>query len=107
MKGICLKFYAYEFQKQHGILLYEWLLELARKEGIHGGTAFRGISGFGRHGNLHEERFFELAGNVPVEVSFIVNEEEAKHFLNLLKNEKLDLFYVKFPVEHGELTEKE
>lgn len=104
MKGICLKFYAYEFQKHHHILLYEWLLEFAKKEGIQGGTAFRGISGFGRHGSLHDEGFFELAGNVPIEVTFILSEGESVRFLNALKEEKLDLFYVKIPVEYGNLS---
>ncbi|MFT3790053.1 MAG: DUF190 domain-containing protein [Rudaea sp.] len=44
------------------MLLYEWLLERARKLGIHGGSAFRAIAGYGRHGRLHEQQFFELAG---------------------------------------------
>lgn len=103
MKGICLKFYAYEFQKHHGILLYEWLLEFAKKEGIYGGTAFRGIAGFGRHKSLHEEHFFELAANVPIEVTFILDEKESSQFLEILKKEKLDLFYVKTIVEYGDL----
>lgn len=106
MKGISLKFYAYEFQKYHGILLYEWLLEFAKKNGIRGGTAFRGIAGFGRHSKLHEEHFFELAANIPIEVNFSLNEEEALRFLELLKKEKLDLFYVKTEVEYGDLNDK-
>jgi len=63
----CLKFYVHEHRRHHGILLYEWLLERAKKLGIHGGSAFRAIAGFGRHGILHEDHFFELAGNLPVE----------------------------------------
>lgn len=105
MKGISLKFYAYEFQKHHGMLLYEWLLEFAKKEGIHGGTAFRGVAGFGRHKSLHEEHFFELSANVPIEVTFILTQEEYQKFLNKLKQEKLDLFYVKIDVEYGDLKD--
>ncbi|MBS1221689.1 MAG: hypothetical protein H6R23_1309 [Proteobacteria bacterium] len=55
MKGTYLKFYVHEHRRHHGILLYEWLLERARKLGIHGGSAFRAIAGFGRHGVLHED----------------------------------------------------
>jgi len=77
MQGIYLKFYVQENRRHHGILAYEWLLEEARKLGIHGGSAFRAIAGFGRHGKLHEEHFFELAG------------------------EKLRLFYIKVPLEMG------
>jgi PII-like signaling protein len=71
VKGVCLTFYAYEFQKHRGMLLYEWLVEFAKKEGIRGGTALRGITGFGREKNLHDEHFFELAANVLIEVSFV------------------------------------
>lgn len=104
MKGFSLKFYAYEFQKHNGILMYEWLLEFAKKNGIHGGSAFRGIAGFGRKGAMHEEHFFELASDVPVEVSFIIPENEMNRFLELLKNEKTDLFFTKSEIEYGTLS---
>jgi hypothetical protein len=50
---------------------------------------------------LHEETFLELAADLPVEVSFVASEGEARRFLGLLQAENLDLFYVKFPVEYG------
>lgn len=106
MKGICLRFYSYEQQKHHsGMLLYEWLLEFARKNKIHGGSAFRGIAGYGRHGVMHEEHFFELASNVPIEVDFILSEEEAATFCGLLKKEAIDLVYVKTAIEYGTLKD--
>jgi PII-like signaling protein len=101
MKGTCLKFYVHEHRRHHGILLYEWLLERAKKLGIHGGSAFRAIAGFGRHGILHEDHFFELAGNLPVEVVFMVGEEEAARLLELIEQEKVHVFYVKMPAEYG------
>lgn len=101
MQGIFLKFYVSEYREHNGILLYEWLLERAKKNGIHGGTATRAVAGFGRHGILHEETFLELGENLPVEVSFVLSEEEAANFLDLLQAENEDLFYVKFPVEYG------
>ena len=60
--GTYLRFYTHENRKHHHVLLYEWLLEQAKKCGIHGGSAFRAIAGYGRHGVLHEQHFFELAG---------------------------------------------
>jgi len=65
----------------------------------------RAIAGFGRHGILHEETFLELAADLPVEVSFVLDEEEVARLLNLLQAEKIDLFYVKFPAEYGFLPE--
>ena len=103
MQGIFLKFYVNEHSKHRGILLFEWLLERAKKNGIHGGTAMRAIAGFGRHGRLHEGTFIELAAALPVEVGFVLSEDETERFLTLLREEKLELFYVKFPVEYGVL----
>jgi PII-like signaling protein len=109
MKGVCLRFYTHEHQKHHtGMLLYEWLLEFAKSNKIHGGSAFRGIAGFGRHGVLHEEHFFELASNVPIELLFIMSEKEADKFLNLLRDtEILDLLYVKTAIEYGALNDEQ
>ena len=106
MQGIYLKFYVHENRKHHGILLYEWLLEHAKANGIHGGSAFRAIAGFGRHGVLHEEHFFELAGDLAVEVVFVLNDSEAQRMLDLLTKENISLFYVKIPVEYGILNEQ-
>jgi len=41
---------------------------------------------------------------LPVEVGFVLNEEETERFLVLLREEELELFYVKFPVEYGVLS---
>ena len=101
MQGVYLKFYVQEKRRHHGILAYEWLLETARKIGIHGGSAFRAIAGFGRHGRLHEEHFFELAGDLSVEVGFALTEEEAQRLLAHLADDKLELFYIKVPLEMG------
>jgi PII-like signaling protein len=101
MQGVYLKFYVQEKRRHHGILAYEWLLEAAKKLGIHGGSAFRAIAGYGRHGKLHEEHFFELAGDVSVEVGFALTEEEAQTLLAHLAGEKLRMFYIKVPLEMG------
>jgi len=101
MQGICLKIFVSESQRHHGKLLFEWLLEQAKSMGIGGATAIRAIAGFGRHGRLHEEAFFELAGDLPVEVEFLVSEEQAERLLALLKDENLRLFYARMPAEYG------
>jgi uncharacterized protein len=101
MKGTYLKFYVHEHRRHQGILLYEWLLERAKKLGIHGGSAFRAIAGFGRNGVLHEDHFFELAGNLPVEVVFMVSDEEAAQLLHSIEQESIRVFYIKVPAEYG------
>jgi len=99
MKGTHLRFYTYENRKHGSMLMYEWLLERAKQIGIHGGSAFRAIAGFGRHGKLHEQHFFELAGDVPVLVEFIVSDAEAEQLLAALRAENAQLFYARLPAE--------
>lgn len=101
MKGTLLRFYVHEKRKHHHIALFEWLLEQAKKSGIHGGSAFRAIAGFGRHGILHEEHFFELAAEMTIEVEFVVSDEEAQKFLDLLRQERVSIFYARLPAEFG------
>ncbi|NDU86529.1 MAG: DUF190 domain-containing protein [Ferrovum sp.] len=101
MQGIYLKFYLHENHRHHHQLAYEWLLEQAKSLGIHGGSAFKAIAGFGRHGVLHEDHFFELANDLPVEVVFVVTEAQANHLLNLAEENRIPLLYVKIPVDYG------
>jgi len=99
VQGIHLRFYTYENRKHGGDLVYEWLLEQAKTLGIHGGSAFRAIAGFGRHGRLHEQHFFELAGDVPVLVEFIVTETEADSLIALMRKANIHLFYARLVTE--------
>ena len=101
MQGTYLKFYVHENRNHQHTLVYEWLLEQAKKLGIHGGSAFRAIAGFGRNGVMHEDHFFELAGGLPVEVTFMVSDEEANKLLEIIRDEGLTLFYLKLPAEYG------
>ncbi len=101
MQGIYLKFYVAEKEKLGDIVIYEWLLERAKEIGIRGGSAFRAMAGYGRRHTMHEDHFFELQGHLPVEVGFVVTEEEAQMLLDMIADQPLSLFYVKVPVEFG------
>jgi PII-like signaling protein len=101
MDGYLLRFYVHENDRLHGQLAWEWLLTQANALGIRGGSAFRAVAGFGRHRVLHEERFFELAGSVTVEVEFIVTEDEARPLLDAVARERLRVFYARTPAHFG------
>lgn len=96
-----LAFYVSEKQHRADIPMYEWLLEEARAMGIHGGSAFRAIAGFGRHGRLHEETFFELAGELAVKVEFILDDALADKLLEKVRSENRNVFYARHKVESG------
>lgn len=101
MNGTFLRFYMREDQKHRHHMLYDWLLREARQLGIHGGTVFRGVAGFGHHGKLHFQRFFELAGELPMQIDFVVSEDEAQKLIDAITREGVRLFYVKIPVTFG------
>ena len=101
MKGSLLRFYMHENRKHGHILLYEWLLEQAKKIGIHGGSAFRAIAGFGSHGRIHEQRFFELAGDLTVQVDFLVSDEDADKLLDLFRRENIHVVFARLEAEIG------
>ena len=101
MQGSFCRFYVHENDRHHGRPLWEWLLEQANRLGIRGGSAFKGMAGFGRNHVLHEDRFFELAGTVTVEVEFIVSDDESRQLMDLLRREKVRVFYALIPARFG------
>ena len=104
MKGVCLKIYMTEEHKHDGKLLVEWLLERAKQMGIPGASIFRATAGYGRHGTVHAETFFELAGKLPVELEIVAPDEQIDKLLELMRDEGLKLFTVRFPVDFGPLN---
>ena len=88
-------------------ILHEWLLQKAKQVGIQGGSAFRAIAGFGRHGVLHEQRFFELSADLTVEVEFVVREEQSEQLLEAVRQEGIHIVYAKVPAEFGVIDGKD
>ena len=103
MRGTYLRFYMHENRKHGGILLYEWLLETAKKMGVHGGSAFRAMAGYGRHGVLHEQHFFELAGDLTVEVEFLLPPDQARQLLEVIRKERVRVVFATVDAEIGEM----
>jgi PII-like signaling protein len=98
-----LAFYVSEKQHHAGMPLYEWLLERAKSQGIGGGSAFRAIAGYGRHGKMHEETFFELAGELAVKVEFVVDEDLVEKLLDSLHAEDLNIMYTRQQIEVAQI----
>jgi uncharacterized protein len=100
MNFVCLQLFVTESQRHHGKLVYEWLLDMAREMGVSGGSAFRALAGFGRHGR-HDAGFFELAGEVPVVVEFFVDEAMADRLLQSVSDAGLNLVFARLPAQTG------
>ena len=100
MNAVCLQVFVSEASRHHGKLSYEWLLDAAQTLGVSGGSVFRAIAGFGRHGR-HDAGFFELAGELPVVVEFFVEAAMADRLLQVIADADLKLVYAKLPAEIG------
>lgn len=100
MKGYQLSFFTQQDRMHVGRPVGEWLLEEARRLGIGGGTLFTAAEGFGQHRRLHAAHFFELADQ-PVEVTLAVSAEDARRLLQRLREEDINLFCVRTPIEFG------
>lgn len=103
IEGLRLCFYAHVRARHDGLLLSEWLLEQARRQGIGGGSVFRATAGFGRHGVLREEAFFELADDLPVKVEFLLRPEQAEAFLAHVRGAGVDVVYATSAIRFGVL----
>jgi PII-like signaling protein len=100
MQGFQLTFYTQQNRRHAGHPLGEWLIATARSLGLRGATLSTAQEGFGHHGRLHAAHFFELADQ-PIAVTLAVSADEADRFFERLRQEQLDLFYVRIPIEFG------
>jgi len=98
---VYLKFFVIESQRHDGQLIYQWLLREASTLGLPGGSAFRAVAGFGRHHVLHEARFYELAGELPMEVVFVTDREQADQLIARVASAGLSLFHYRMAAESG------
>ncbi len=102
MKKIELKFYTSTSQRYKHKPLHEWLIEEARKLGISKGTAIKGAAGFGKHGELLEEHFFETGSEAPIEIHLIVDNKQEQDLINALKENKIKVYYSKVMIEESQ-----
>lgn len=101
--GVHLTFYCHVRARYNNVLITEWLLEQAKHDGIGGGSVFRATAGFGRHGVLREETFFELADDLPAKVEFLLAKAEAERMLTRVRAAGVDVVYALTPADFAVL----
>jgi PII-like signaling protein len=102
MKGYQVSFITELNRRIEGKQATEWLMDLAKGLGISGVTTFSGSESFGGGGRRHSARFFELTDQ-PVEIMMAVTESESAQLLQRVSAAKTRLFYIRTPIEYGEL----
>jgi uncharacterized protein len=87
-----LKIYVGESDKIHGRPLFEEIVFEARKAGMAGATAFRGIMSFGASHSIHTMKIFALSGDMPVVIEIVDEVEKLDTFAGrvneLMENSK-------------------
>ncbi|HNB23497.1 MAG TPA: DUF190 domain-containing protein [Candidatus Melainabacteria bacterium] len=84
VEGLVLRIFVGETDKHDGVPLHEWILKKAKEHGLAGGTAFRGIAGFGAHSQIHSSKILDISSNLPIVVEIIDSRENIENFLPLL-----------------------
>ena len=100
MRGYQLTFLTQQDRRHGALPLADWLVQEARKLGVAGATLIAATEGFGRHRKLHSAHFVDLADQ-PMEVMLALSEDDTQRLLARLKDEGIDIFYIKTPIEFG------
>ena len=100
-RGVKVEIFFPENAKHQSAKLDEWLFGAARWAGISGGAMYKAVAGYGRHGELRDEGFFDDDRTKPMMANFITTAPLADAFLEYLAKEGLKLFYTVSEVEYG------
>lgn len=100
MQGYQLTFFTQQDRKHRTLPLAHWLLEEARNIGISGATLITASEGFGHERKIRSAHFFDLADQ-PLEVTMAASEANADRLFARLKEEGVNIFYIKTPIEFG------
>ena len=79
-KAGILKIYVGELDKINGRPLFEQIIFEARKDGIAGATAYKGIMSYGASHSIHTQKIFALSGDMPVAIEIIDTIEKLDQF---------------------------
>lgn len=83
-EGHLLRIFIGESDRFEGKPLYEWIVWEARKFGLAGATAIRGIEGFGAHSRVHTAKLLRLSSSLPIIVEIVDTQEKIERFLPLI-----------------------
>lgn len=64
-----------ESDKYGGKTLYQYLVELFKKEKLAGTTVLRGVAGFGAKSHLHTDSILRLSSDLPIVIEVVDTKE--------------------------------
>lgn len=84
-EGLLLRIYIGESDRHENQPLATALIERARREGLAGATALRGLQGFGRHSTIHSANILRLSSDLPIVLEIADTEEKVEAFLPIVE----------------------
>jgi PII-like signaling protein len=87
LKGqqVLMRIFIGESDKHQGQPLYQWLVEMMKREKISGATVLRGILGFGAGSQIHSSHILELSQDLPIIVEAVDTSENIERILPLIE----------------------
>ena len=79
--GRRLRIYISSNDQWHGRPLYAAIVQEARKQGMAGATAARGVMGYGAHSAIHESHILQLTNNLPMVVEIVDTADKVQAFV--------------------------
>lgn len=80
-EGHLLRVFIGEADKHEGKPMYEWLVQEARRQGLAGATAFRGMMGFGPGSRIYTSKILRLSEDLPIVIELVDSREKLEAFL--------------------------
>jgi len=80
-ESVLLRIFVGESDRHDGRLLYEAIVEAARKQGMAGATVLRGVLGFGASSRIHTSKILRLSEDLPIIIEIVDTEEKINAFL--------------------------
>ncbi len=79
-----LRIFIGEKDRCEGRPLYEYIVRIAREQGLAGATVLRGIEGFGASSRMHTARILRLSEDLPIVIEIADSEEHIRPFVEQL-----------------------
>ena len=80
-RGVRVRAYFGEFDRNSGKPLWSALLEYLRRGGAAGATVTRGIAGYGAHSKIHAASIVDLSADLPLVLEWVDTEERVERLL--------------------------
>lgn len=83
-EAVLLRIFIGEHDRYKGKPLYQYLVEVFRREGLSGATVFRGIAGFGKNSILQSTSILRLSTDLPVVIEVVDKREKIEKIKPIL-----------------------